>query len=106
MKKCMVEYIKKIENRGIKIPLVNFILITKSINLQFVTLILNYVGVRCDRRRFSVLSPLIEKSMLDLISMTPMSDFPGLPPHLYITSRSILGFIIFQDVGILYILST
>ena len=44
--------------------LVNSIFITKSINLQLVTLILYGVGVRCDRRRFSGLSPFIEKSMV------------------------------------------
>ena len=44
--------------------LVNSIYITKSINLQIFTLILNGVRVRCDGRRFSVLSPFIENSIL------------------------------------------
>ena len=47
----------------IKTARVNSILITKSINLQLFTLIFYGVGVRCDRRRLSVLSPSIEKSM-------------------------------------------
>ena len=55
----MIEFIKKIKNHGIKIARVNLILIIKSINLQLFTLILYTVGVRCDRRRFSVLSPFI-----------------------------------------------
>ena len=36
----MVEFSKKFENRDIKIARVNSILITKSINLQLITLIL------------------------------------------------------------------
>ena len=36
----MVEFLKKIENRGIKIARVNSILIKKSIDLQLFTLIL------------------------------------------------------------------
>ena len=58
----MVEFLRKFENRGIKIAPVNSILITKSIDL---VIYFNFdgVGVRCDRRRFSVLSPFIEKSM-------------------------------------------
>ena len=59
----MVEFFRKFENRDIKIDRVNSILITKSINLQLFTLILYGVGVRCDRIRFLVLSPFIEKSM-------------------------------------------
>ena len=50
-------------NRGIKIVQANMILITKYINLMFLTLILYDVGDHCDRRRFSVNSPFIEKSM-------------------------------------------
>ena len=59
----MIEFLRKFENRGIKIARVNSILITKSINLQFLTLILYGVGVRCDLRRFFVLNPFIEKSV-------------------------------------------
>ena len=44
----MVEFLRKFENRGIKIARVNSILITKSIDLQLFTLILSGVGVRCD----------------------------------------------------------
>ena len=54
--------LKKNENR--KIVRVNTILITKSINFKLLTLILPVrVVVRSARRRFSVLSPFIEKSM-------------------------------------------
>ena len=48
----MVEFLKKNENRGIKIARVNSILVTKSFDLQLFTLILYGVGVNCDRRRF------------------------------------------------------
>ena len=40
----MVDFPRKFEDRGIKIDLVNSILITKSINLQLFTLILYGVG--------------------------------------------------------------
>ena len=60
----MIEFLRKFENRGTKIAPVNSILITIYINLQWLTLILYGVGVRCDRRRFSVHSPFIEKSMV------------------------------------------
>ena len=63
MRKGVIEFLKKIEKRGIKITRVNSIFIAKSINLLLFTLILYGVGVRCDRSRFSVLSPFIEKSM-------------------------------------------
>ena len=56
----MVEYLRKFESHGIKIARVNLILITKSINL-----LLFGRGVRCDRLRFSVHSPYIEKSMVE-----------------------------------------
>ena len=59
----MIEFLRNVENRGIKIARVNSILMTKYVNLQFFTLLLHGVGVRCDRRRFFVRSPLIEKSM-------------------------------------------
>ena len=58
---------QKFENHGIKIAQVNSILITNSINLQFFTIILYGVGVRCDRRRFSVHSPFIEKPIPKVI---------------------------------------
>ena len=45
MRKLMTEYLRKFENRGIKIARVNSILITESINLQFFTLIWHGVGV-------------------------------------------------------------
>ena len=62
----MVEFLRKFENRGIKIAQVNSILITKSVNLLLFTLILYGVGGRCDVDIFK-LSPLIEKSMTDTI---------------------------------------
>ena len=65
MRKWMIEFLRKFEYRGIKIALVNLILITKSINLLFFALILYGVGVCCDRRRFSVHCPFIEKSMTE-----------------------------------------
>ena len=64
----MIECLRKFVNRGIKIALMNSIIIIKSINLQKFTLILFGVGVRCDQRQFSVLNPLIEKSMIEFIS--------------------------------------
>ena len=60
----MIEFLRKYGNPGIKIARVNSIRITKSINLQLFTLILYGVGVRCDQRRFSVISLFIVKSML------------------------------------------
>ena len=59
---------RKCENRGITIARVNSF-ITKSINLQLFTVIVYVVGVRCNQRRFSVLSPFIEKSMINAVSM-------------------------------------
>ena len=59
----MIEILRKFENPGIKIAQVNYILITKSVNLQLFTLISYGVWVRCDQNRFSVHSPFIEKSM-------------------------------------------
>ena len=44
MKKYMVEFLRKFENRGIKISRGKSILITKSINLHFLILILYGVG--------------------------------------------------------------
>ena len=46
MQKWMIKFLRKFEDRGIKIDLVNSILILKSINLQFIALILYGVGVR------------------------------------------------------------
>ena len=65
----MIEFLRKFENSGIKISRFNSIFITKSTNLQFFTLILYGVVVRCDRRRFSVLRPFIEKSMVEGIRL-------------------------------------
>ena len=62
-RKLITELLRKFENRGIKIARVNSILITKWINLKLFSLILYGVGFRCDRRRFFVHSPFIEKSM-------------------------------------------
>ena len=63
MPKIMIDFLKKFQNRSIKIGAVNSILITKSINLDLFTLIFYDFGVRCDLRRFSVFSPFIEKSI-------------------------------------------
>ena len=47
MRKRMIEFLRKFENRGIKIARVNSIPITNiSVNLHFFTLILYGVGVR------------------------------------------------------------
>ena len=48
MRKLMVEFLRKVENRCIKIAQVNSILSTKFINLQLFTLIQSVLGVRCD----------------------------------------------------------
>ena len=60
----MVEFLRKFENSCIKIARTNSFLITKSIDLQLFNLILYGAGVRYDRKRFSVFSELIEKSMV------------------------------------------
>ena len=73
MQKLMIEFLKKCENRGIKIARLNSILITKFINLQLFSLILYGVGVRCDRRRLPVLSLLIEKSMFEVYKVCDLS---------------------------------
>ena len=48
MQKWIVKFLRKFENRGIKIARLNSILINKSINLQLFAFILYGVGVRCD----------------------------------------------------------
>ena len=45
MRKWMIEFLRKFEYRAIKIALVNWIRITKSINLLQFCMVL---GVRCD----------------------------------------------------------
>ena len=64
----MVEFRRKLENRGIKIAWVNSILISKSINLQLFTLILYVLGsvVMTSLNYPPVLSPFIGKSMIYL----------------------------------------
>ena len=64
MRKWTVEFLRKFKNRGTKIAGVISILIIKAINLQLFTLISYGVGVLCDRRLISVLSPFIVKSMV------------------------------------------
>ena len=44
MQKWIVEFLRKFENRGIKIARVNSILIPKSLNFQLFSLILYCVG--------------------------------------------------------------
>ena len=62
----MVKFLRKFENRGIKIARVNLILITKSINLQLFTLIFYGGWVRCGRRRFLVLSLFMVYVILEI----------------------------------------
>ena len=66
----MIEFLRKFENRSIKIARVNSIFITKYINSQLFTLILDGFGVRCDLRQFSVLSQFIEKYIFELVTVT------------------------------------
>ena len=66
----MVEFLRKFENRGIKIARVNSIIITNFINLELITLILYGVGVRCDQKRFSVLKKTIFRDFPCLIMYT------------------------------------
>ena len=58
MRKWMIDFSENLRIVALKL-LVNSILITKSINLQSFTLILYGFGVRCDLRRFPLLSPLM-----------------------------------------------
>ena len=61
MRKWKVEFLRKFENRGIKFSRVNSILIIKSINfLLWFCMVLGSVVIK---RRFSVHSPFMEKSM-------------------------------------------
>ena len=64
MRKWMIEFLRKFENRSVKINPINSIIITKSINLQLFTFILYGFGVSSDLMRLSVLCPFIEKSMV------------------------------------------
>ena len=48
LRKWIVGFLRKFENRGIKIARVNPILITKYMNLQLYSLILYNAGARCD----------------------------------------------------------
>ena len=57
----MVEFLRKSDGHGYKIARVNSILVAK---INQYTLILYSVGVRCDRGRFWVHSPFIEKSII------------------------------------------
>ena len=67
IRKWMAEFLRTFENHCIKIVRVNSILIAININLQVFTLILYGVWVRCDRMRFSVHSPYIQKSTIDIM---------------------------------------
>ena len=44
----MIEFLRKIESRGIKIAWVNLILITKSHNLQYLLKLCTVLEIRCD----------------------------------------------------------
>ena len=70
----MIEFLRKFENRSIKIARVNSILITKFTNLELLTYILYGFWVCCDLRRFSLLSPFIEKSMIWQMLCTNISE--------------------------------
>ena len=92
----MVEFFKKIENCTIKIARVNSILITKSINLQFFTLILPSAWVRCDWRRFSVLSPfmfMVRRTSLHcyLICRLLSSTCPSAKTHCFVLCARVFG---------------
>ena len=72
MRKLLIEFPPKIDNRGIKIARVNSIRITKSINLlQFCTVLGSFV-IEGD---FRVHSPFIQKSMLGYYSGV-LNSFP------------------------------
>ena len=62
----MIKFLRKFENRSIKIARVSSILITKSINLQLFTLILNGFGVCCDLSNFQCLVDLYRSLCLTL----------------------------------------
>ena len=64
IRKWIIEFLRKFENCGIQITWVDAILIKNCINLQLFPFILQDVGVRRDRIRYSVHSPFIEKSMV------------------------------------------
>ena len=65
MRKWMIEFHRKFENRNIKIALVTrFLSANLSIYNYVFVLNLYGLGVRCDLGRFSVLSPFVEKSMV------------------------------------------
>ena len=63
----MIEFLRKFENRDIKIALVNSILIAKSINTVIYFNFVRFEGLLF--KRFSVLSPFIEKSVVLQISL-------------------------------------
>ena len=95
----MIEFLRKFENRGIKMFPGNSILITNSIDLHLFALLLYGVVVRCDRRRFSVLSPLIKKSVAKAI-VRPLivtlfaciyTDFTALHFHSFCSPSSSLS---------------
>ena len=68
MPKSVVEFPRKLENRGIKIARVNSI-ITKSIDLDLFTLILKGAGGSLRSKTILALSPFIEKSMANRFFM-------------------------------------
>ena len=63
---------RKFENRCIKRELTRFLSTNLSIYELF-TLVLFGVGVRCDRMRFSLHSPFIEKSMIYIIEKSEIN---------------------------------
>ena len=61
MRKRRIEFLRKFENRGIKMARVNSNFITKSLNLQLFSFCM-VLGVRCDGDIFKP-TPLIDKFM-------------------------------------------
>ena len=53
----MIKFLRKFEDRSIKMAQVHLILITKSTNLPLFTLFLYRFEIRCDLRQYSVVRP-------------------------------------------------
>ena len=67
MRKWMIEFLRKFENRGIKIAPINSILINKSINLKLFTVILYDVGgpLRFNILKLTVSAQSINREVYD-----------------------------------------
>ena len=53
MRKWIIEFLRKVENRSIKSARVSSIFVTKYVNLQVFTLIFYCLGARCDKAFYS-----------------------------------------------------